>query len=90
MDTMNIFKIVFLLALVAEMAIRIPYRHETKQNAISDNRVSRQEKLLLGLLFLGMFLLPMLYSFTPWLDFANYTLPTWAGWLDVVPILAAL
>lgn len=36
------------------------------------------------LLFLGMQILPLIYLFTPWLDFANYHLPIWAGWFGAV------
>ncbi len=45
---------------------------------------------MLGLLFLTMFLLPLVYSATSWLDFANYSLPVWAGWVGVILILLAL
>jgi protein-S-isoprenylcysteine O-methyltransferase Ste14 len=37
-----------------------------------------------------MFFLPLIYSATNWLDFANYSLPNWAGWLGVILILLAL
>ncbi len=33
--------------------------------------------------------LPLVYIFTPWLSFADYHLPDWAGWLGVV-ILAGV
>jgi protein-S-isoprenylcysteine O-methyltransferase Ste14 len=29
-------------------------------------------------------LLPLVYLFSSWLDFADYTLPDWAGWLGAV------
>ena len=32
----------------------------------------------------------MLKIFTPWLDFADYTLPVWAAWLGVILLLAAV
>jgi len=38
---------------------------------------------LLTTLALGGVVLPILYAATHWLDFADYTLPTWAGWLGV-------
>jgi len=57
---------------------------------MSEQHVTGMEKSILGLLFLGGFLLPLLYSTTSWLDFANYTLPTWAGWIGVALIAAAL
>jgi protein-S-isoprenylcysteine O-methyltransferase Ste14 len=87
---MSVFEIVFWGAIVAEMAIRAPISQKQRKEAKSDRRISRQETILLGLLFLAMFLLPLFYSATNWLDFANYSLPGWAGWVGVVSILLAL
>lgn len=87
---MSIFEIIFWAAIVVEMAIRAPINKKRKQETMSKSQVSSQEKTLLFLLLLGMFLLPLIYSATNWLDFANYTLPGWAGWLGVVFILGAL
>ena len=87
---MSVFEIVYWAAIVAEMAIRAPISREQRKESKSESRVSSQEKTLLGLLFLSMFFLPLIYSATSWLDFANYSLPTWAGWLGVILILLAL
>ncbi len=87
---MTIFKIVYWAAIVAEMTIRAPISKKQRKEAKSERRVSTQEKILLGLLFLAMFFLPLFYSTTTWLDFANYSLPAWAGWLGVILILLAL
>ena len=57
---------------------------------MSERRVTSQEQMLLGLLTLGGFIVPLIYAATNWLDFANYTLPAWAGWLGVVLTAAAL
>jgi protein-S-isoprenylcysteine O-methyltransferase Ste14 len=37
-----------------------------------------------------MFLVPIVYGATSWLDFANYTLPAWAGWLGVLLLGGAI
>ncbi len=87
---MSVFEIVFWGAIVAEMVIRAPISQKQRKEAKSERRISRQETILLGLLFLAMFLLPLFYSATNWLDFANYSLPVWAGWLGVILILPAL
>jgi protein-S-isoprenylcysteine O-methyltransferase Ste14 len=87
---MSVFEIVYGAAIVAEMAIRAPISRKQRKESKSESRVSSQEKTLLGLLFLSMFFLPLIYSATSWLDFANYSLPTWAGWLGVILILLAL
>lgn len=87
---MNIFKIVYWAAIVAEMAVRAPISRKQRKEAKTDRRVSTQETVLLMLLFLAMFFLPLFYSTTNWFDFANYSLPGWAGWLGVILILLAL
>ena len=87
---MSIFEIVFWGGVIAEMAIRAPISQKQRKEAKSERRISRQETTMLGLLFFAMFLLPLIYSATTWLDFANYSLPVWAGWLGVVLILLAL
>ena len=87
---MSSFEIVYWAAIVAEMMIRAPISRKQRKEAKSESRVSTQEKILLGLLFLAMFFLPLIYSATSWLDFANYSLPVWAGWLGVILILLAL
>lgn len=44
------------------------------------DRKTAREKSLLTLLAVGMGVLPAVYIFTPLLNFANYTLRSWAGW----------
>jgi protein-S-isoprenylcysteine O-methyltransferase Ste14 len=87
---MSIFEIAYWGAIIVEMAVRAPISQKQRKEAKSERRVSRQETTLLGLLFLAMFFLPLFYSATTWLDFANYSLPIWAGWLGVILILLAL
>ena len=87
---MTIFKAIFWIAIIAEMVIRAPISKKQRKEAKSDQRVSTQEKTLLGILFLGMFFVPLIYSTTSWLDFANYSLPAWVGWLGTALMVCAL
>ncbi len=87
---MTIFKAIFWIAIIAEMVIRAPISKKQRKEAKSEQRVSTQEKTLLGILFLGMFFVPLIYSTTSWLDFANYSLPIWAGWLGTALMVCAL
>ena len=87
---MSIFELVYWGAIIAEMIIRAPISRKQRKEAKSERRVTTQEKVLLGLLFLAMFFVPLFYSVTIWLDFANYVLPSWAGWVGVVLMLFAL
>jgi len=87
---MDIFTAIYFVAIIIEMVIRAPLNQKRKQEKMSEQRVTSQEKTLLGLLFLGMFFVPIFYGASNWLDFAYYTLPSWAGWLGVLLIAGAL
>lgn len=87
---MDIFTAVYFLALIVEIIIRVPLNRKRKQEKMSEQRITTQEQILLGLLTLGGFVVPLIYAATNWLDFANYTLPVWAGWLGVLLTAGAL
>ena len=87
---MDIFTAIFFLALVIEMVIRAPLNKKRKQEKMSEQRFTNQEKTILSLLSLGGFFIPIIYAATDWLDFANYRLPDWAGWLGVLLIAGAI
>jgi protein-S-isoprenylcysteine O-methyltransferase Ste14 len=86
---MTTFIIIYWIGIVAEIAIRAPWQKNRKA-AKAEQRVSRNEKILLGLLWTFMFILPLVYSVTDWLGFADYTLPVWMGWLGIVLMACAL
>ncbi len=83
-------KAVFLICFIAVCAIRLYFARLVKQNKIVDERRNAQEKLLLFLTWLGMFILPLVGVFTSWFDFAAYYLPNWTGWLGTVFFLLAI
>ena len=87
---MDIFTVIYFVGILAEIVIRAPLNQQRKQEKMSEQRVTSQERIMLGLLFLGMFFIPIIYAATDWLDFANYTLPAWAGGLGVLILAAAI
>src|SRR5690349_2817076 len=87
---MDIFTGLYFAALVIEMIIRAPLNRKRKQEKMRESRVTTQEVFILLLLLLGGFIMPILYAVTDWLDFANYSLPTWAGWLGVLLLAGGL
>jgi protein-S-isoprenylcysteine O-methyltransferase Ste14 len=87
---MDIFTGIYFAALVIEMIIRAPLNRKRKQEKMHESRVTTQEVFILLLLLLGGFIMPILYAVTDWLDFANYSLPTWAGWLGVLLLAGGL
>ena len=87
---MDIYTAIFFLAMIAETVIRAPLNQKRRAEKMSERRFTRQEKTFLFLLWGGMFVLPIIYASSNWLDFANYSLPAWAGWLGVVLIVGAV
>jgi protein-S-isoprenylcysteine O-methyltransferase Ste14 len=84
------FDAVYWIAMILEILIRAPYQKTWKEGEKSVQRDSIVEKMLLGLLALFMFVLPLVYFITPWLNFANYRLPDWLGWTGIVLIICSL
>ena len=56
------------------MLIRFPHERQRRQTRMVVNRVSGLERLLLGLVTVGVFLLPAVYVSTSWLNRADYRL----------------
>lgn len=79
-----IFKIFYWLGMLIESIFRAPFQRGRSAAARTDQRISMTEKSLLALLALGGFVFPFIYTATRWLDFANYHLPEWLGWLGVL------
>jgi protein-S-isoprenylcysteine O-methyltransferase Ste14 len=76
----SIFKLVYFIELVLISLIRSRSTAKYRRLKVEEDRAPRQQPLLLALNSLGV-ILPLFYLFTPWLDFANYHLPDWTGWL---------
>jgi len=87
---MDIFTVIYFVALVIETAIRAPLNKMRRQEKMSERRFTDQEKTLLSLLLIGGLVVPIIYAATDWLDFADYTLPAWVGWLGALLIAGAV
>ncbi|MDI6718608.1 MAG: protein-S-isoprenylcysteine O-methyltransferase [Methanomicrobiales archaeon] len=81
---------VYLIGLIAGSAIRIYYTRRARKRRIAVRRETRLDRALLNLPLLGMVLIPLLYILTPWLDFADYSLPGWSGGTGAAIFAAAL
>ena len=84
------FKIAYVVGLIVGSVIRGVYTKPYRKLTVSDDRKSATDVLLLTLSSLGLFVLPVLYLVTSWFDFADYALPSWAGWMGVALFAAAL
>lgn len=83
-------KIAYLILWVSSAVIRYPHEKRNKRNRIVTNNKTALEKVLLVVVFIGMGILPLVYVFTSWLNFANYSLPLWAEILGIVLIVPSL
>ncbi|MEM8848022.1 MAG: protein-S-isoprenylcysteine O-methyltransferase [Bacteroidota bacterium] len=81
------FEIIFVIFIVVAGFIRRPFEKQNKANAINIDKKDTEEKWLLGFVFLGMTTLPLVYILSPWLDFANYSLPLYLNILGVVLLI---
>ena len=76
----NKFKIVWGIGFIMIFIIRLPYFWLARSTRIVVDRRTVRERILLALLSVGVGVLPLVYIFTPWLNFANYRLRSWAAW----------
>jgi len=82
--------LIFFLGLIVQIVIRGYFARRTRMNQKTVRRVDLQEKILLGLVIPGSLLLPLLYLFTPALNFANYHLPSFAHWIGAIVMVISL
>ena len=87
---MTVLKIAYWMGMLIEIIVRAPYQKTARDAAKTDQRASMTENLLLGLLTMVMMVVPLIYSVTNWLDFANYSLPGWLGWAGVLLLAGSL
>ena len=91
---MNLFEhpsaAVFFVGFVVYIAIRGRFEQLTKGREVLKRRVDAAEKGLLALVGVGCGLLPLVYLFTPLLDFADVELPDWMPWVGGVALFAGL
>ena len=86
----SIFEVIWLIGLIVGSVNRAIYARRPKKDEITVDSNTRVERLLLFLSSLGLIVLPLFYVFSPWLDFADYQLPFWAGWFGVAIFAFAL
>ncbi len=83
------FKVLYVVGLVLLLLIRAQYAQKSVATRIALDRKAGLDTLLTNLASLGA-LLPLLGLLTARLDFADYSLPTWARWLGGVILTLSL
>jgi protein-S-isoprenylcysteine O-methyltransferase Ste14 len=84
------WNVVFFVGFLAYLRIRGVYAHRTKSEEKTHRQIDGLEKTLLIAVISSSLLLPILYLFTPLLNFADYDLPAVVRWLGAAIMLAAL
>lgn len=79
----SLFKIIYFIELVLITFVRSLGTAKYKGEKTEVDRSSTLDTTLLALNGLGM-LVPIVYVFSTWLDFADYSLPAWLSWIGVV------
>lgn len=85
----TLFKAVFLVGFVAGSVIRKIYTFRCRHGKAVRKYKSVVDIILISAGGLGM-TLPLFYIFTPLLDFADYRLPAWLGWIGTAVFAMAL
>ncbi|MEJ2447149.1 MAG: protein-S-isoprenylcysteine O-methyltransferase [Anaerolineales bacterium] len=85
----SLFKLIYLIELVAITIVRSLSTTKYRQLKTEEDRTTRLDVSLLVFSGVGM-ILPLFYIFTDWLDFANYSLPAWVGWLGAALFAGAI
>lgn len=72
----SIYKIIYFIELVLITAVRSAGTAKFRHLETKEDRSSTLDSILLALNGVGM-LIPIVYVFSPWLDFADFRLPGW-------------
>jgi protein-S-isoprenylcysteine O-methyltransferase Ste14 len=90
----TIFKAAFFIALVLLEVIRAPHRARNRRDRhsgqVTASQVQGSETLLLTISFFTLYVLPLVYIFSDWLSFADYSLPDWFGFVGITLALVAV
>lgn len=81
--THTIFKLVYFMELVLVSLVRRAAMRKTRRLSKSRGQTDFLDSSLTFLMGLAN-LIPLIYVLTSWLDFANYSLPAWIGWLGTI------
>lgn len=87
---LSFFQIAYFISLIFASLVRVSYTRRFENIRFREDRKSGKDMFLVALPGTGMFILPVVYVFTPWLDFANYKIPVWMGWIGVFLFLMAI
>ena len=76
----SVFKIVYFIEFLLISVVRSTHTRKYRSLKTIVDRKTLLDMVLLGVVGIGM-LIPLVYVFSSVLDFADYALPNWVGWL---------
>ena len=85
----NTFEVIFIAGFVVGSVVRNVYMARCRGAKAEKQYSSVLDFILVSAAGVGM-VMPLLYLLTPWLDFANYNLPGWSGWVGTVVFAGAI
>jgi protein-S-isoprenylcysteine O-methyltransferase Ste14 len=87
---LSAWNLIFLVGFIVYVSIRGVFDRRSKGLEKAVSRLDARERILLGLVGVASLLLPILYLFTPLLNFADYRLPIPALWCGAALLAFAL
>ncbi len=84
------FKITFALLFVVYVLIRVPFEKSYRKAKKIISVQSSIEKALLFIMALGLFLIPLIWLLTPFIDFLNLNFPDWLRIIGIAIAMASL
>ncbi|MBN1807342.1 MAG: isoprenylcysteine carboxylmethyltransferase family protein [Sedimentisphaerales bacterium] len=85
----SVFEVVFLMGFFIGFVVRKIYTIKSPNNKAVKKYKSAAEIILLAVTGMAM-ILPFFFILTTWLDFADYHLPRWLGWIGTAVFAMAL
>ena len=83
------FEVIFLAGFIVGSVIRKVYTFRARGSKTANKRKSVLDIVLISAVGVGL-AAPLFYLFTSWLDFADYDLPGWLGWVGTAVFAGAL
>jgi len=84
MQNLGVFNLAFVVMLVLSFIIRAPYHYRSEKLKKVRSQITLKERLNFILVFTGSMTLPLLYLFSPWFNFANYSVNPYLGGVGVI------
>jgi protein-S-isoprenylcysteine O-methyltransferase Ste14 len=90
----TIFEMIFFIGLIIVEVIRFPHRLRVsqyrKRNKMQESRIDFGESILLTMGFVGMWVIPLIYLFSSWIDGADLSLSSSMGWFGGILFLCVI